>query len=106
MISDQAYEQAVNLTASLAWHFCLQNAEVSFAVPGVHRTVDLHEFLTMLALIEPLQDRQILQAPQAATLRQMDLGSSGEYNIVLTAQSRGSLPTALWDCSYVVFIGN
>jgi uncharacterized protein (DUF58 family) len=95
----------VNLAASLAWHFSSQNAEVSFAVPGAHRTADLHEFLTTLALIEPLKDHQTLPAPQATMLREIDRGTAGEYNIILTAQSRGSLPTALWNCSYVVFVG-
>ena len=106
VISDQAYERAVNLAASLAWHFSSQNAEVSFAVPGAQRTADLHEFLTTLALIEPQKDHQTLQAPQATMLREIDRGTAGEYNIILTAQSRGSLPTSLWNCSYVVFVGD
>jgi hypothetical protein len=38
-------------------------------------------------------------------LREIDLGSKGEYNIVITARPRGSLPTALWTSSYFVFIG-
>jgi hypothetical protein len=43
--------------------------------------------------------------PQAGLL-DLDLGSTGEYNIVLTAQPRGSLPTAWWNCSYFVFLGS
>ena len=35
LISGPAYEQAVNLAASLAWHFSSQDAEVSFVVPGL-----------------------------------------------------------------------
>ena len=34
VISEPAYERAVNLTASLAWHFSSQDAEVSFECPG------------------------------------------------------------------------
>ena len=34
LISERAYEKAVDLTASLAWHFSEQNVEISFAVPG------------------------------------------------------------------------
>ena len=44
-ISERAYEKAVDLTASLAWHFSTQEAELSFAIPGRPRTRDLHEFL-------------------------------------------------------------
>ena len=52
-ISERAYEKAVDLTASLAWHFSTQEREVSFAIPGRPRTRDLHEFLAWLAVIEP-----------------------------------------------------
>lgn len=102
LISEQAYERAVDLAASLAWHFSTQDAEVSFAVSGYPRSSELYEFLTRLALIQP--------EPKAATptvdaLSATILGGSTEYNIVLTARPRGSLPTALWNCSYFVFIG-
>ena len=36
----------------------------------------------------------------------MNLSSSDDYNIVITARPRGSLPTALWNCSYFVFAGD
>src|SRR5208337_2352881 len=59
LISGQTYERAVNLAASLAWHFSSQDAEVSFVVCGVgrgtdqnhvhqahvHQHKDVHEFL-------------------------------------------------------------
>ena len=111
LISEQAYERAVNLAASLAWHFSEQDAEVSFLVPGYGRATDLHEFLARLAVIEPQQDSQAQQGLPAGllredVLRQVNLGSTAEYNIVLTARPRGSLPTALWNCSYFVFLGS
>jgi uncharacterized protein (DUF58 family) len=104
LISAQAYERAVNLTASLAWHFSLQNAEVSFVSPGQGRGTDLHEFLARLAVIEPQKDSYAQQPPQADIFREIDLGGTGEYNIILTARPRGSLPTALWNCSYFIFL--
>jgi uncharacterized protein (DUF58 family) len=115
VISDRAYERAVNLAASLAWHFSEQDAEVSFVVPDHGRGADLHEFLARLAVIEPQKDAPVREAPQVAlprhvpredVLREINLGSTGEYNIVFTARPRGSLPTALWNCSYFVFIGD
>ncbi len=114
MISDPAYERGVNLAASLAWHFSAQDAELSFVVPGHARGDDLHEFLARLAVIQPEQDPHTAPAspaglPRSAqedVLREMSLGSTGEYNIVLTARPRGSLPTALWNCSYFVFLGD
>jgi len=111
MISDTAYEKAVDLAASLAWRFAEQNGEVSFAVPGYSRTRDLHEFLRWLAVIEPGSRASVAAEPQphrASTdaLAAMNLGSTGDYNIVVTARSRGTLPTDLWNCSYFVFIGH
>jgi uncharacterized protein (DUF58 family) len=104
LISDSAYERAVNLAASLAWHFSEEDAELSFLVPGSPRSTDLHEFLSRLAVIEAAgtQPRQQLSGSQG--LNEMNLASSGEYNVVLTARPRGSLPTALWNSSYFVFL--
>ena len=113
MISGQAYERAVNLAASLAWHFSSQDAEASFLVPGHGRSAEVHEFLARLAVIEPESDPRNNSQPVPLhhdslpphdVLRQIDLGSTGEYNIVLTARPRGTLPTSLWNSSYFVFI--
>ena len=106
VISVQAYEHAVNLAASLAWHFSSQAAEVSFLITGHGRGADLHEFLAHLAVIEPQTAPQGTPGPQAGLLRDVDLARTGEYNIVLTAHPRGSLPTAWWNCSYFVFLRN
>jgi uncharacterized protein (DUF58 family) len=115
MISGPDYERAVNLAASLAWHFSSQNAEVSFLLSGHGRGADLHEFLARLAVIEPEGERQNNSrhnhTPQPGlrvhdVLHQIGLVSTGEYNIVLTARPRGSLPTALWNSSYFVFLDN
>ena len=113
LISAPAYERAVNLAASLAWHFSSQDAEVSFALSGHGRGTDVHEFLARLAVIEAQQDAETLRPQNGKlrnvlredVLREINLGSTGEYNIVLTARPRGSLPTALWNCSYFLFLG-
>ena len=119
LISGPAYERAVNLAASLAWHFSSQDAEVSFALSGHGRGTDVHEFLARLAVIEAQPDSKMPDRLQTGNLRdvlredvfkkdvlrEIDLGSTGEYNIVLTARPRGSLPTALWNCSYFLFLG-
>jgi len=110
LISEPAYEKAVDLTASLAWRFAEQDAEVSFAVPGRPRTRDLHQFLAALAVIEPEASAAATapggeNASKGDALAEMNLGSFGDYNIVITARSRGTLPTALWNCSYFVFVG-
>jgi len=119
LISDLAYEKAVDLAASLAWHFSEQDAEVSFAVPGRPHTRDLHEFLGWLAVIEAGKNEAGKIGPEADKtwstenaslagdlLRDQAPGASGQYNIVVTARPRGSLPTSLWSSSYFVFVGD
>jgi uncharacterized protein (DUF58 family) len=122
LISEAAYERAVDLTASLAWHFSTQEGEASFVVAGRPRTRDLHEFLAWLAVIEPgnsANGKQNLKEPGGAksradeigipagdVLRELALGNSDDFNVVITARSRGSLPTALWNSSYFVFVGD
>lgn len=107
-ISEEDYEKAVDLTASLAWHFSNHEAEASFLLPGRPRTRDLHEFLASLAVVKPLGSRSEKGAPAEALgdpLCEMNLTDSDEYNIVVTSRQRGTVPTALWNSSYFVFVG-
>jgi uncharacterized protein (DUF58 family) len=105
VLSAEAYERAVNLGASLAWHFSSQQAEVSFMVPGLGRGTELHEFLARMAVIEPHHEPSQLPESRPDVLRDI-LGGSDEYNIVLTARPRSSVPAALWNSSYFVFLGD
>lgn len=108
VITEAAYEKAVDLAASLAWHFSTQDAEVSFLIPGRPLTRDLHEFLGWLALVEPIK----IQATDGMTpdttdsLAELGRGPFDEYNIVITARARGTVPTGLWNSSYFVFVGS
>jgi len=106
LISEAAYEKAVDLAASLAWHFSTQEAQLSFLIPGRPRTRDLHEFLAWLAMVEPVGS-QTAKPPQALgnPLHELAHDGSDEYNIVITARTRGTVPTALWNSSYFVFVG-
>jgi uncharacterized protein (DUF58 family) len=110
LISEQAYEKAVNLAASLAWHFSEQDAELSFVASGHPRTRDLHEFLAQLAVIKPGAGTETAAGrAQRTSIADAFLtlnSDSGDYNIVVTARQRGSLPGGLWNSSYFVFVGD
>jgi len=108
-LSDASYEKAVDLAASLAWHFSTQAAEVSFVIPGRPRTADLHEFLAWLAVVKPVgADAEIAAADEtesgADALAELGRGPADEYHIVVTARPRGTVPTGLWNSSYFVFV--
>src|SRR5438105_7049761 len=92
-VSPQAYERAVALAASLGWHFAAADTDISFVAPGL-AGADLYQFLTHLALITPKAGESVID-----TLRISD-----DYNVILTSRAHGSIPTALWACSYFVFI--
>jgi len=108
LISEHAYENAVDLAASLAWHFSNEAAEVSYIIPGRARSRDLHGFLAWLALVEPAGGAKQNAAREDkgdGNILSALKGSADEYNIVVTARPRGTIPTALWNSSYFVFIG-
>jgi hypothetical protein len=68
---------------------------------------DLHEFLAALAVVKPLgSDSQAAAgvAPAKDPLCEMDLESGDQYNVVVTSRRRGTVPTALWNSSYFVFV--
>jgi uncharacterized protein (DUF58 family) len=94
VVPEAAYEKAVALAASLGWHFAEEPTDLSFAAPGYGGSDDVYEFLRYLALVEPRAGESVLD----------DLAVSDDYNVILTARPRGSIPTRLWACSYFLFI--
>lgn len=107
-ISDDDYERAVQMAASLAWHFSNHESDVSFLLPGSARMRDLHEFLAALAVVKPLgpESNPAGELSVKDPLCEMDLESGDQYNIVVTARRRGTVPSALWNSSYFVFVSD
>lgn len=94
-VSEKDYETAVALAASLAWHFSGTNTQLSFAAQGYDGSANVMDFLRYLALVQP-------ETGAEAVLPR--LKDSGDYNLIITAQARGSVPTRLWASSYIVFM--
>jgi uncharacterized protein (DUF58 family) len=90
------YERAVNLAASLGWHFSHEDIEVSFVAPGLEPTPDVFAFLRILALVEPQEATSVLQR----------LRASDDYNVIVTARDRAQIPAALAARSYIVSVGS
>jgi uncharacterized protein (DUF58 family) len=95
VVSDKAYEDAVALAASLSWHFAGENTDISFVSQGYSGQPDIYRFLAHLAVAQPQPMPSLVEGLQP----------SDDYNIILTTQPRGGIPTALWACSYFVFLG-
>ncbi|HEV2961273.1 MAG TPA: DUF58 domain-containing protein [Candidatus Angelobacter sp.] len=92
-----AYERAVSVAASLAGHFTSQNVEVSYAAPGYGGGANLHDFWRYLALVQPAE-------PAGGESILNSLPVSEDYNIVITARQPGSISTALWASSYIIYM--
>ena len=92
-VSPEAYERAVALAASLSWHFAAADTEISFLAPALEGA-DLYQFLAYLATIAPVAGDSVIDR----------LSVSDDYNVILTSRAHGTIPTALWTCSYFVFI--
>jgi uncharacterized protein (DUF58 family) len=93
-LTNEAYERAVRLAASLAWHFSQEDTELSFATQTYGGDPDVYQFLRHLATVKPDSGPSVL----------VQLAPTDDYNIVLTTQTRGSIATALWNSSYVIFL--
>lgn len=95
VLDEAAYERAVALAASLAWHFSEENTQLSFAAPGYGGGSDVFDFLRYLALVQAEARESVLES----------LEPTNDYNLIITARPRGTAPTALWANSYLVFTG-
>jgi len=93
-VTPEAYENAVSLAASLACHFRAENTDLSFAGSDYTGGDDLDTFLRYLALIQPGPRTWVLEL----------LTVSPDFNVIVTARKPGSIPQALWDCSYVIYM--
>lgn len=92
-VSENDYEAAVRLGASLAWHFADGSTDLSFFAPGFTGPQEPLGFLKYLAVVEPSEPLVLEQLPRGDA-----------YNLIITARQRGSIPTQLWTNSYFIFI--
>ncbi|MGC2695770.1 MAG: DUF58 domain-containing protein [Candidatus Angelobacter sp.] len=94
-VTTEAYERAISMAASLACHFNTENVDLSFDGSCYEGGHHLEDFLRYLATIQPdRRDPAFLDA----------LPVSQDYNVILTARKPGSLPSALWFSSYVIYM--
>jgi uncharacterized protein (DUF58 family) len=101
--TNERFERAVTICASLAWHFyesksLLQFRGATMETPLAPAEEIIFFVLRYLALEQPLppDSRQSLMADLAA--------SPDLFKIIVTSQPRGSIPAAVWSSSYVVFL--
>jgi hypothetical protein len=97
------FEKAVTFCACLAWHFYEIDAQMQFLADGFETPMApsqeiIYPALEALALIEPII------GGSTPSLLSVVASAPRAFNIIITAQPRGSIPTSLWGSSYLVFI--
>ncbi len=101
--ANERFERAVNICASLAWHFYENNSLLQFRSAGVQTPLGpadqiIFSILEHLAITQPLPPD-----PQQSLMA--DLATSPElFKIIVTTRPHGSVPASVWSSSYVVFL--
>jgi len=99
------FEKGVNFCACLAWHFHEIDAQLQFVCDGLETSMTaageiIYPALEALALVEPR-----IGTPDARDNPLARVASAARgFNIIVTSQPRGSIPTHLWGSSYLVFM--
>lgn len=101
--AEEAFDRAVTFCAKLAWHFYQRNAQLQFRSVGAETPLAPAEdviftILRHLALAKPAvgEDHRDELSDLA---HEPDL-----FKIIVTSQPHGSIPSSLWNSSYVVFL--
>ncbi|HEY1464978.1 MAG TPA: DUF58 domain-containing protein [Terriglobales bacterium] len=99
-LSQSAYEQFVQTTASLSWHFSRANIQLSFVAQDYDGNPDVFAFLHYLALVQP----RSLKADQNEVIPPIwnSLNSYSGFNVILTNHHTNQMPSMLPENSFVI----
>ncbi len=98
----ERFERGVNFCACLAWHFNEIDAQMMFRSPSLETRMAgageiVYDILHHLALVEPQPD-------SGNRFLETLTDEADTFKIIVTARSRGSIPTTMWTSSYFVFM--
>ncbi|HKN24709.1 MAG TPA: DUF58 domain-containing protein [Candidatus Acidoferrum sp.] len=101
-VEKERFERTIELCAAIAWNFHERGALLEFrsalaVVPLAPASENIFAVLRQLALVEALP-------VDAKQHRLTELAAEAEsFRIIVTSQPRGSIPSEVWNSSYVVF---
>lgn len=101
-VSDR-FERAISICAALSWHFYERNAvmqfrTVNFETPFVEAGESIFGILKYLATAKPLPTD-----PNRAFLSEL-ANPQDVFRVIVTSQSRGSIPSNIWNQSWIIFL--
>ena len=99
----EKFEKAVSFCACLAWHFFECNAQMQAVMSDWTSEMGpagevVYPILEKLAVVEPAEEKG------GEDFLTRLAGEADEFKIIFTAQPQGSVPTALWNSSYLIFL--
>ena len=101
--ASERFERAVSICAALSWHFYERNAmmqfrTVDFATPFIEAGENIFAILRYLATANPLP-------PDPNRTFLAELASPQDvFRVVVTSQTRGSIPANVWNQSWIIFL--
>jgi uncharacterized protein (DUF58 family) len=101
--ADARFERAVTMCAALAWHFYERNAILQFRTAGFETPLVEAEEIIFDTLRHLATAKPCPPDPQRALLS--GLASSPEvFRVIVTSESRGTIPSSIWNQSWVIFL--
>jgi uncharacterized protein (DUF58 family) len=101
--ADARFERAVTMCAALAWHFYERNAILQFRTAGFETPlVEAEEVI--FDILRHLATAKACPPDPKHTLLS-DLAAAPEiFRVIVTSESRGSIPSSIWNKSWVIFL--
>jgi uncharacterized protein (DUF58 family) len=101
--ADARFERAVTMCAALAWHFYERNAVLQFRTAGLETPLVEADEVIFDILRHLATAKSCPPDPQRTLLA--GLASTPEiFRVIVTSESRGTIPSSIWNQSWVIFL--
>jgi uncharacterized protein (DUF58 family) len=101
--ADARFERAVTMCAALAWHFYERNAILQFRTAGFETPLVEADEVIFNILRHLATAKSAPPDPKRALLS--ELATAPEiFRVIVTSESRGSIPSSIWNQSWVIFL--
>lgn len=97
------FERAVTMCAALAWHFYERNATMQFRTAGFETPLVEAEAV-IFEILRHLATAKSLPPDPKHTLLSDLAGAPEIFRVIVTSESRGSIPSNIWNQSWVIFL--
>jgi uncharacterized protein (DUF58 family) len=101
--ADARFERAVTMCAALAWHFYERNAVLQFRTAGFETPLVEAEDV-IFEILRYLATAKSLPADPKRTLLSDLAGAAEIFRVIVTSESRGTIPSNVWNQSWVIFL--